>query len=71
MRCLSNYPGGQQSRYAGFAVSLMGAGTKTQGVVMCNQPRTIDVQNRGSRFVENTADILIEKVMARFAVISQ
>ena len=34
--------GGHQSRYAGFAVTLMGTGCATQGVVMCNQPRTID-----------------------------
>ena len=26
--------GGQQSRYAGFAVTLMGTGSETQGIVM-------------------------------------
>ncbi|MGZ4994977.1 MAG: type II toxin-antitoxin system PemK/MazF family toxin [Methylobacter sp.] len=63
--------GGQQSRYAGFAVSLMGTGTETQGVVMCNQPRTIDIHNRAGRFVEQAPDSLIEEVIARFAVISE
>ena len=31
--------GGSFARHAGFAVSLSGAGTVTQGVVLCNQPR--------------------------------
>lgn len=57
--------GGQQSRYAGFAVTLMGAGCETQGVVMCNQPRTIDLAARGGRFVEDIGDDLLEEVLAR------
>lgn len=57
--------GGQQSRYAGFAVPLMGTGSSTQGVVMCNQPRTIDVAARAGRFVEDVSDDLLEEVLAR------
>lgn len=57
--------GGQQSRYAGFAVTLMGTGTETQGVVMCNQPRTIDMGSRNGRFLEDVTDELIEEVLAR------
>ena len=57
--------GGQLSRYAGFAVTLMGTGSSTQGVVMCNQPRTIDVAARGGRFVEDVSDDLLEEVLAR------
>ena len=57
--------GGQLSRYAGFAVTLMGTGSSTQGVVMCNQPRTIDVAARGGRFVEDVRDDLLEEVLAR------
>jgi mRNA interferase ChpB len=58
--------GGQQSRFAGFAVTLMGSGSETQGVVMCNQPRTIDMAARSGRFVESVAsgDIL-DEVLAR------
>ena len=51
--------GGQLSRYAGFAVTLMGARSSTQGVVMCNQPRTIDVAAGGGRFVEDVSDDLL------------
>ena len=57
--------GGQQSRFAGFAVTLMGAGTETQGIVMCNQPRTIDMKARSGRFVEVVSNALLEEVMAR------
>ena len=57
--------GGQLSRYTGFAVMLMGTGSSTQGVVMCNQPRTIDVAARGGRFVEGVSDDLLEEVLAR------
>ncbi len=57
--------GGQQSRFAGFAVTLMGSGTETQGVVMCNQPRTIDMQARQGRFVERVPPSLLNEVMAR------
>ena len=57
--------GGQLSRYAGFAVTLMGTGNSTQGVVMCNQPRAIDVAACGGRFVEDVSDDLLEEVLAR------
>ena len=33
--------GGDFARTAGFAVSLMGAGTRTTGVVRCDQPRAL------------------------------
>lgn len=57
--------GGFQSRFAGFAVTLMGAGTQTQGVVMCNQPRTIDLAARAGRFVENVGADILDEVLAR------
>lgn len=44
--------GGGFARNAGFAVSLIGSGTKTQGVVLCNQPRVLDLQARGATFVK-------------------
>ncbi len=57
--------GGQPSRYAGFAVPLMGTGSQTQGVVMCNQPRTLDLQGRGGRWVEQLDSALMDEVLAR------
>jgi len=41
--------GGNFAREAGFAVSLSGTGTQTQGVVLCNQPRVIDLRAGGGR----------------------
>ena len=61
--------GGQQSRFAGFAVTLMGSGTETQGVVMSNQPRTIDMQARQGRFVERVPSSLLNEVMARLQAV--
>ncbi len=57
--------GGNQARFAGFAVLLMNTGTETQGVVMCNQPRTIDYAARAARFVEDAPDYVIDDVLAR------
>ncbi len=57
--------GGQQSRYAGFAVTLMGTGCETQGVVMCNQPRTVDLLGRAGRFVEQLESDVMDEVLAR------
>ncbi len=57
--------GGNFARHAGFAVSLMGAGTRTQGVVLCNQLRALDLRARGARFVERLPDVIVEDVLAR------
>ncbi|MGH8467622.1 MAG: type II toxin-antitoxin system ChpB family toxin [Gammaproteobacteria bacterium] len=57
--------GGNQARFSGFAVSLMNTGTETQGVVMCNQPRTIDYAARAARFIEDAPDYVIDDVLAR------
>ena len=61
--------GGNQARYAGFAVTLMGTGTQTQGVVMCNQPRTIDLAARQGKFVESVPESLIQEALARLQTI--
>lgn len=55
------------ARSAGFACTLMGAGTRTQGVVICDQPRTLDFSARGSRFVEVAPDFVVEDIFGRLA----
>jgi mRNA interferase ChpB len=57
--------GGGFARHAGFAVSLSGAGTETQGVVLCNQPRVLDLQARGARFIEKIPDFIMDEVLAK------
>ncbi len=57
--------GGNQSRFAGFAVTLMGSGAKTQGIVMCNQPRTVDFVSRKGKFIELAPEVVVSEVLAR------
>jgi mRNA interferase ChpB len=57
--------GGDFARHAGFAVTLSGAGTQTQGVILCNQLRVLDMQARKARFVERLPDFIMEEVLAK------
>ena len=57
--------GGNFARTAGFAVSLMGCGTQTTGVVRCDQPSTLDIEAREGRYVESAPNILLEEIMAK------
>jgi mRNA interferase ChpB len=57
--------GGNFARHAGFAVPLSGAGTATQGVVLCNQMRVLDLQARKARFIERVPDFIMDEVLAR------
>jgi mRNA interferase ChpB len=57
--------GGALARYAGFAVTLMGTGTDTQGVVACNHARTIDFRARNAGFKERAPDVVTADVIGR------
>jgi len=61
--------GGNFARHAGFAVSLSGAGTRTSGVVLCNQARVLDLQARQARFVETVLEFIVDDVRARLATL--
>jgi mRNA-degrading endonuclease toxin of MazEF toxin-antitoxin module len=61
--------GGNFSRTAGFAVQLTEAGTKTTGVVRCDQPRALDLAARGGRKLENVPDAIMDEVLARLSPI--
>lgn len=67
--CAPITQGGNFARHAGFAVSLTGAGTKTQGVVLCNQLRTLDLVARGAKRVERLPDFIVEDVLAKIATL--
>ena len=54
-------------RSTGFAVSLMGSGLQTQGVVICNQPRTVSLGERDGKWLERAPEFVIEEVLARLA----
>lgn len=61
--------GGNFARTAGFAVSLMGAGTSTTGVVRCDQPRALDLSARNGRKLERVPDAIMDEVLAKLATI--
>jgi mRNA-degrading endonuclease toxin of MazEF toxin-antitoxin module len=61
--------GGAFARNAGFAVSLAGAGTRTTGIVRCDQPRPIDLNARRARRLESVPEELLNDVLARLVTL--
>jgi len=61
--------GGNFARRAGFVVLLEGAGTKTTGIVRCDQPRALDLGARGAKKLESVPDAVVYEVLARLAPI--
>ena len=55
------------ARSQGFAVSLTGSGMKTQGVIICNQPRTVALRERNGRKKELAPEFMVDEVLARIA----
>lgn len=61
--------GGGFARTAGFAVSLTGAGTRTTGVVRCDQPRALDIGSRHGRKLESVPAAIMDDVLAKLSTI--
>ena len=61
--------GGRFARRRGFAVSLDDAGTRTTGVIRCDQPRVLDLAARNGKRVEAVPEPIIADVLARLAAI--
>jgi mRNA interferase ChpB len=61
--------GGAFARTRGFAVSLSGAGTRTTGVVRCDQPRPIDLEARQGRLLETVPEAIMDEVLAKIVPI--
>jgi mRNA-degrading endonuclease toxin of MazEF toxin-antitoxin module len=57
--------GGSFARNAGFTVSLAGAGTRTGGVIRCDQPRPLDLVARSGRRLESVPQLIIDDVLAK------
>ncbi len=55
--------GGSFARNAGFAVPL--TGTRTSGVIRCDQPRPLDLAARNSRKLESVPQHILDEVLAR------
>lgn len=59
--------GGEFARRLGFAVPL--TGTKTTGVVRCDQPRVIDLVARHARKVDTLPSATMDEVLAKVATL--
>ncbi len=57
--------GGNFARRIGFAVEI--SGIKTTGLVRCDQPRVLDIAERGGRKVDELPAALLDEVLARVA----
>jgi mRNA interferase ChpB len=59
--------GGDFARRLGFAVPI--AGTKTTGIVRCDQPRVLDIAARGGRKVDRLPAGIMDEVLAKLATL--
>ena len=57
------------ARSTGFASSLTGTGLNTQGVIICDQPRTLDMSARNGRYVESVPDNVTLDVLGRIGTL--
>ena len=61
--------GGSFARRRGFAVPLDDSGTRTTGVIRCDQPRALDLAARNGKRLEAVPEAVIDDVLARLAAI--
>jgi len=61
--------GGEYSRYAGFAVSLMDTGCKTQGVALLNKIRMLDLKARKARKIEQVPQAVLDDALSRLTAL--
>jgi mRNA-degrading endonuclease toxin of MazEF toxin-antitoxin module len=61
--------GGNFARTAGFAVPLTGSGTRTTGVVRCDQPRALDLAARSGKKLESVPGVIMDEVLAKVSPI--
>jgi mRNA-degrading endonuclease toxin of MazEF toxin-antitoxin module len=61
--------GGAFARGRAWTVALTGAGLATNGVVLCNQVRTLDWKARRAQLIEAVPPDLIADVLARVATL--
>lgn len=59
--------GGNFARTAGFAVSLINAGTNTTGMIRCDQPRALDLSARKARKLESVSPTIMDEVLSKLA----
>ena len=62
--------GGTFERVAGWAVTLMGSGTATQGAVVVSQCRVLDLAARGAKRVETVPLEVLDECLAKLEAIT-
>lgn len=61
--------GGDFARFQGFSVSLMGTGTETQGVILVNGVRSVDLKARKAKKVESLDSEIVDEALAILSAI--
>ena len=61
--------GADFSRIQGFTIPLLGCGTDTQGVVLINSVRTLDLEARKDKKIESVPDYIIDDALAHLIAI--
>ena len=61
--------GGDFARFQGFCVSLTGSGMDTQGVVLVNAIRTLDLAARKAKKIETAPDYIVDDALARVSAL--
>lgn len=62
--------GGKFERVAGWAVTLMGSGTATQGAVVVSQCRVLDLATRAGKKLETVPTDLLDDCLAKLEAIT-
>ena len=55
--------GGMAARETAFSVTLMGSGTRTQGMILCDQTRTVDARARAFKKIERAPAPLVGEAL--------
>lgn len=61
--------GGNLARYGGYAVTLMGSGTKTQGAALLTDMRTMDLVARKATFIEAAPQVVMDDLLSRLVTL--
>ncbi len=61
--------GGNFARFQGFSVSLMCTGTETQGVILVNGVRSVDLKARKAKKIESLPSEIVDEALAILSAI--
>lgn len=56
--------GGNLARFKGFSVTLMGSGTETQGVILVNGVRSVDLNARKAKKIKSVSSEIVDEALA-------